>query len=145
MILVRSVKARIVCSYYSIVFKSSSVYLLCYLIALGAFRRNYSIALIFRSFYCNLFYSPFIRSLLGILYWGIYKDRDENCDPGSYDSCDSRSGSGYYDECDSCDASWDPDSYKLFRFLKGSPDGLWERMTTVRPSDKSCNCLRKLG
>jgi len=102
MTLVRSVKARTVYLYCSIVFNSSSVCLLRHLVALGAFRRNHSIALVFRGFCCGLFRGPFAR---GFLHWEVFDDRDESCDLGSCDGCDGRCGSGCCDECDGCDAS----------------------------------------
>ena len=102
MILGRSLKARMACSYCSIVFSLSSVYLLRHSVALGAFRRNQFTALFFRSFCCGLFRRLFVYVVLGFLTLEPFNKPDESCDLGSYNSCNSSRGLGY---CDNYDGS----------------------------------------
>lgn len=100
MILGRSLKARIACSYCSTVFSPSSVCLLRHSVALGAFRRNQSAASFFRGFCCGLFRGPFACVLLGFLTLEPFDEPDGSCDLGSCNGCDGSGGSGCCDDCD---------------------------------------------
>ena len=143
--LMLSMKARIVCSYCSAVFKFSSIYFLRHSMVLRAFRRNQFTASIFRDFCCNFFCGPFAHDPLRFLHWGAFKA--ENCDLNSCEKCDNDCDSSCCDECDDCDTSWNSNSCRIFRFLKSFQNELERKITITRScswkSEQCSQCSRK--
>lgn len=128
--LMLSIKAQIVCSYCSAIFKFSLIYLLRHSMTLRAFYKNQFTVSIFRDFCCNLFCNSFAHDLLRFLHWRAFKS--ESCDLESCEECDNDCDLGCCDEYNDCDASWDSNSCRIFRFLKGFQDKLERKITTTR-------------